>query len=590
MNSRPPSAPSYRLASSNAREECTARPCMSSSPPPSADADNEKYAAPAAEPLSCSPNSKLPSSDTSENALLSSHSQRIQVAVRVRPMPTYKPSHPSRQASRCRTPLLSPTPLPFRQSSIPDTLPRTPSIRSLSVSSAQTNILKPLRGVPPLPAGEPCITISPSASDSICISDPTGRRGQKEFAFDAVFAEDDCTAHVYDRMVKGVVRKCLKGYNGCVFAYGQTASGKTFTMEGYKPTSFDPPPTDPADRGIILRVAADLVDHIQRATASEARGESEHVTLFSVKASYVEIYQETLTDLLCDKEAQADLRIRMDPDSLSGNELYVQGLTQREVVDLEDYVRVVQAGARRRTIGETNMNDVSSRSHAVLTFTIEQIQRRRGLSEADELGTRKRSKIHLVDLAGSERVTSTGATGTRLKEGGSINQSLLALGNVISALSSQTRTPTQHVSYRDSKLTYLLSDSLGGNALTVMIACATPSGSCYEETIGTLRFAERANKVALRARVNIDLQSRRILSLESEIAHLRQLLASSSRMRPQTQDASTLTLVSDVTQRVSKWKAFRTSVSNRWKKLTWRDRRGLMKRGQIGVEDITSVA
>lgn len=164
------------------------------------------------------------------------------------------------------------------------------------------------------------------------------------------------------------------------------------------------------------------------------------------------------------------------------------------------------------------MNDLSSRSHAVLTLTIEQVQRRRNSQDPSDINSRKRSKIHLVDLAGSERANTTLATGLRLKEGSSINQSLLTLGNVISALS----TPgTHHISYRDSKLTYLLSDSLGGNALTVVIACISPAPTCYEETLGTLRFAERAKKVVCRARVNVDMQSMRSVVCIIYRLHLR---------------------------------------------------------------------
>ncbi|KAI8816825.1 P-loop containing nucleoside triphosphate hydrolase protein [Fimicolochytrium jonesii] len=472
-------------------------------------ASQKKNTAPAAEPSILSP-------PAPKVHLPPLESQRIQVAVRVRPLPNLKPHRSARQVSQSCTGTRG---------------PKTPTSRRVSTAASIAPSPSPTPSVqPPAPtnplAKEPCISIGTSQPDSLGIADPSGRRGSKEFAFDAVFADQDDTTCVYERMVKGLVEKCLEGYNGCVFAYGQTASGKTYTMEGYKPTPLDPPPSAPEQRGIMLRVAADIVDHIRRTNEEEASSKSEDVTSFCVKATYLEIYQETLTDLLCDKDGQADLRIRMDPDSLSGRELYVQGLTEREVVDIEDYVRVAQVGAKRRTVGETNMNEASSRSHAVFTLIIEQIQRRRGGTLPEDIGARKRSKIHLVDLAGSERAKDTGAVGTRLKEGGSINQSLLSLGNVISALSAPTRA-SNHVSYRDSKLTYLLSDSLGGNALTVMIACISPAGSCYEETMSTLRFAERAKKVKLRATVNIDMQSLRILALESEISHLRSMLASS---------------------------------------------------------------
>ncbi|KAJ3134044.1 Kinesin-like protein kif3a [Geranomyces variabilis] len=464
-------------------------------------------------------------------------SQRIQVAVRVRPLPTFRPPHHTLRASALGTrssPLAPITPSSRRASTSGRQISRTPSLTSVATSSSP---------IPPYSL-EPCLNITPAQPDVAQVCDPTGRRPKREFAYDAVFAEEDSSATVYTRMVKGLVDQCLAGYNGCVLAYGQTASGKTFTMEGSKPTPLHPPPSDPESRGIMLRVAADVVDHIQQTTAAEEEEQSEEITQFSVKATYLEIYQETLKDLLCDSDSQADLRIRIDPDSLSGRELYVQGLTEREVITLDDYVRVAHVGTRRRTVGETDMNNVSSRSHAVLTLTIEQITRRRGGTSPDDISSRKRSKIHLVDLAGSERANSTGATGTRLKEGSSINQSLLTLGNVISALSAPPSGRPAHVSYRDSKLTYLLSDSLGGNALTVMIACVSPASSCYDETLGTLRFAERAKKVKLRATVNVDLQSLRISTLEAEIAQLRQQLESSSStslVRRSTRDAHTST-------------------------------------------------
>ncbi|KAJ3159559.1 Kinesin-like protein kif3a [Geranomyces michiganensis] len=464
-------------------------------------------------------------------------SQRIQVAVRVRPLPTLRPPLRANALGTRSSPLAPITPGSRRASTSGRQISRTPSLTSVATSTSP---------IPPYSL-EPCVNITPAHPDVAQVCDPTGRRPKREFAYDAVFAEEDSSATVYDRMVRGLVEQCLAGYNGCVLAYGQTASGKTFTMEGIKPSPLHPPPSDPESRGLMLRVAADVVDHISRSTAAEEAEKSEEITQFSVKATYLEIYQETLKDLLCDSDGQADLRIRIDPDSLSGRELYVQGLTEREVVTLEDYVRVAHTGTRRRTVGETDMNNVSSRSHAVLTLTIEQITRRRGGSSPDDISSRKRSKIHLVDLAGSERANSTGATGTRLKEGSSINQSLLSLGNVISALSAPSSGRPAHVSYRDSKLTYLLSDSLGGNALTVMIACVSPAASCYDETVGTLRFAERAKKVKLRATVNVDLQSLRISTLEAEIAQLRQQIESSSSfnstslVRRATRDAHTST-------------------------------------------------
>eukprot|EP00842_Homolaphlyctis_polyrhiza_P000824 jgi/Hompol1/1742/HPOL_001457-RA len=312
---------------------------------------------------------------------------------------------------------------------------------------------------------------------------------------------------------------------------GQTGSGKTYTMQGPSSTPSE------ADRGVILRVANQIVQHIAQAS----RGSSSTTPIeFTVRASYLEIYQEQLKDLLCHPDEQGELRIRMDPTSTTGRDLFVEGLTERTMLSWNDYVKMVEIGSRNRTVAETKyvdidhcsaeydgfMNEVSSRSHAVLTLTIEQFQiipsSMGGQSTVgDGLGSKKRSKIHLIDLAGSERADSTGATGTRLKEGSAINQSLSCLGNVINALSSNM----PHIPYRDSKLTYLLSDSLGGNSLTVLLACITPIASAYEETLSTLRFAERAKKVTNKARLNLDPATQRILALEAEIARLRAMLA-----------------------------------------------------------------
>ncbi|KAI8891934.1 kinesin motor domain-containing protein, partial [Globomyces pollinis-pini] len=187
---------------------------------------------------------------------------------------------------------------------------------------------------------------------------------------------------------------------------------------------------------------------------------------YKVSGSFLEIYNEQLKDLLCDANKQEDLKIRLDPRSATGKDLFVQGLTELSLITENDYSKVIATGVQRRVVAETNMNAVSSRSHSVLTITIMQTEKIPGKPD----GIMKRSKIHLIDLAGSERAESTGATGALLKEGAAINQSLSCLGNVINALS----TGSTHVPYRDSKLTYLLSDSLGGNSITLLIACLTP--------------------------------------------------------------------------------------------------------------------
>jgi kinesin family protein 3/17 len=249
---------------------------------------------------------------------------------------------------------------------------------------------------------------------------------------------------------------------------------------------------DNKERGVILRVAEQIVH-----TISEMKENDSSVEI-SVTASYLEIYQEVLKDLLNGDDGRL-LRIRMDPVSSSGKELYVDGLSEVMLSSVEEFEEMIMIGTSKRTVGETNMNDISSRSHSVLTLVVNVS------STVNDIGSIKRSKIHLIDLAGSERADSTGAKGLRLKEGSAINQSLSSLGNVINALSSKA----SYVPYRDSKLTYLLSDSLGGNSLTLVIACLTPISAAYDESVSTLRFAERAKKVENKARINIDPNSLR---------------------------------------------------------------------------------
>ncbi|KAJ3033531.1 Chromosome-associated kinesin kif4a [Rhizophlyctis rosea] len=318
----------------------------------------------------------------------------------------------------------------------------------------------------------------------------------RKFNYDAVLGYEDGQAAVYEKVVE--------------------------TMEGPKRGADLEPPTDPKDpdTGIILRVASQITTHIRKAAKTNPELE------YFVKASYLEIYQEGLTDLLVERSEQSDLRIRQDPDSVTGRDLYISGITERSLSSIQDYVKLLLIGGRHRTVGETNMNEVSSRSHAVLTLTIEERRKpESGMSteEAEMLAKhgKKRSKIHLIDLAGSERANATGATGDRLKEGSAINQSLSCLGNVINALT----TSQKHVPYRDSKLTYLLSDSIGGNSLTLMITCVTPTLSNHDESLSTLRFAERVKKVKNAAKVNVDATMMRIMQLEAEIKALRDMLA-----------------------------------------------------------------
>ncbi|KAI9353705.1 P-loop containing nucleoside triphosphate hydrolase protein [Obelidium mucronatum] len=394
-----------------------------------------------------------------------------------------------------------------------------------------------------------------SGANKIDITDPKGEKGSKPFHFDTVFGMDTEQEAVYGIAVEPLIRKCLDGYNGCIFAYGQTAAGKTHTMQGpnarIAESLSDSSDSIHPEIGIISRVVHQLHEHVKehRGKVDEASG---NCLDFVIKVSYLEIYNEGLVDLLVDKNKQEDLKIRMESGSTTGKDLYVQNLSERYISSMKDYFKVLTTGAKNRSVGETNMNAQSSRSHAILTITVDQylVQPKKpamtaasseaslsrsasSTSLAPEISSlaehspemlqkigqgRKRSKIHLIDLAGSERADSTGATGDRLKEGAQINQSLSALGNVISALTSPTKgsSKPQHIPYRDSKLTYLLSDSLGGNALTLMITCCSPTAKNYSESLSTLRFAERVKKVVNKAVVNMDPYLLRIAELEAE--------------------------------------------------------------------------
>ncbi|KAJ3214406.1 Kinesin-like protein kif3a [Dinochytrium kinnereticum] len=380
--------------------------------------------------------------------------------------------------------------------------------------------------------------------NTISITDPATRKNPKTFNFDAVFGMEEDQEMVYSKTVQPLISRCLEGYNGCIFAYGQTASGKTYTMQG--PAGALDMPIGSQEHGIILRVADQISTHVRsKSSMQKADGTCSQ---FIVKASYLEIYNEKLSDLLAPKEISQELKIRMDPESISGKGLYVQGLSEMRIYETNDYLKLIRSGTKNRTVGETNMNEVSSRSHSILTITIDQmVMKRQGnmgtlsasssildfdaisdsQSGQEPLGLlgRKRSKIHLIDLAGSERADATGAVGQRLKEGSAINQSLSCLGNVISALTS-SQGGQRHIPYRDSKLTYLLSDSLGGNSLTLILTCCTPTPKNYLESLSTLKFAERAKKVQNKAKVNMDPNAMRILELEAEVRSLKQALES----------------------------------------------------------------
>lgn len=323
------------------------------------------------------------------------------------------------------------------------------------------------------------------------------RGNDRQFAFDCVFRQEATQREVFDRTARPLLHKVLQGYNGCLFAYGQTGSGKTFTMQGDGVG---------ANAGIIPLLCTELFQEVA------ARGASRSYT---VHCSLLEIYNEVLKDLLVRGEGGADLQI-FEEAAAGGRGIFVEGLSETQVASREAVLGIISAGQAKRAVGQTNMNEHSSRSHMVLTLKVS------ACDVGDANGdSRTSSKLHLIDLAGSERQKATGATGLRLKEGAQINLSLSALGNVINALTESSKGQSRHVPYRDSKLTRLLQDSLGGNSFTVMVCNISPAESNADETVSSLRFAERAKKIENTARVNRDPKAARIAELAAENKALR---------------------------------------------------------------------
>ncbi|XP_071100198.1 kinesin-like protein KIF21A isoform X1 [Haliotis cracherodii] len=352
----------------------------------------------------------------------------------------------------------------------------------------------------------------------------------KSFTFDHVYDMGTVQETIYDTCVRHLIDGCFDGYNATVFAYGQTGSGKTYTMG----TGFDVN-TVQSEVGIIPRA----VDHLFQGIESrrkEALANDEPPPDFRVNAQFMELYNEEILDLLDttrDPESRGrKSHIKIHEDAAGG--IYVVGVTTRTVVSLEDTMKCLNIGALSRATASTNMNVQSSRSHAIFTLHIKQhrmVKEEPLLDEGKDTDSTQSinefetltAKFHFVDLAGSERLKRTGATGERAKEGISINCGLLALGNVISALGDKLKKGS-HVPYRDSKLTRLLQDSLGGNSRTLMIACISPSDRDFMETLNTLKYANRAKNIKNKVIANQDKASKQMAALRAEIAMLQQEL------------------------------------------------------------------
>jgi len=371
--------------------------------------------------------------------------------------------------------------------------------------------------------------------DQTMLQNPQMAADVKKFSFDysynsSVPSSDKRYVNqtkVYNDLGVDVVDACFEGFNACVFAYGQTGSGKSYSMMGY------------GEKGLIPRICEGIF-----ARSAQLKLKDDSLT-FKCDVEYLEIYNEKVRDLISDTpkgQINHTLKVREDPKLGP----YVENLTARTVTDFEGIDELMEAGNQNRTTAKTNMNDTSSRSHAVFTLRFTQALLIQGIP------CEKTSKINLVDLAGSERTSSTGATGVRLKEGGNINKSLTTLGLVIHALAERSQKEAKKtnkspgkkgpkaaktfVPYRDSVLTWLLKESLGGNSKTIMLAALSPADVNYGETLSTLHYANRAKNIVNKAMINEDENVRIIKELRGEILKLKDLLGGDEAIEKLTED------------------------------------------------------
>ncbi|XP_043120059.1 kinesin-like protein KIF1A isoform X9 [Puntigrus tetrazona] len=353
------------------------------------------------------------------------------------------------------------------------------------------------------------------SGNTTTILNPKQPKESKSFNFDYSYwshttPEDvnyACQKQVYKDIGEEMLLHAFEGYNVCIFAYGQTGAGKSYTMMGKQ---------EKDQEGIIPLLCEDLFTKIS--------DNNDNSMSYSVEVSYMEIYCERVRDLLNPKN-KGNLRVREHP--LMGP--YVEDLSKLAVTSYNDIQDLMDSGNKARTVAATNMNETSSRSHAVFNIIFTQ---KRHDSDTDNT-SEKVSKISLVDLAGSERADSTGAKGTRLKEGANINKSLTTLGKVISALAEIDSAPNKNkkkkkvesfIPYRDSVLTWLLRENLGGNSRTAMVAALSPADINYDETLSTLRYADRAKQIRCNAVINEDPNNRLVRELKEEVARLKDLL------------------------------------------------------------------
>ncbi|KAM5152250.1 kinesin-like protein KIF13A [Mantella aurantiaca] len=377
------------------------------------------------------------------------------------------------------------------------------------------------------------ITLLPTFS-----SKEKDRKEPQNFTFDHCFWTEDRhetgQEEVFGHLGDGVLENIWLGYNVCIFAYGQTGSGKTFSMMG----TDDQP-------GIVPRICSALFS--KKSNGSET---------IRIEASYLEIYNEEVRDLLRYAKKQNKLRVR--EDRLLGP--YVEDLSCHAVQSYEEIKLLLDQGNKQRAIAETKMNEQSSRSHAILALTVTQTCNDQKSGASRELV----SKVSLVDLAGSERSYKSGAQGSQLKESCNINKSLSTLGLVINSLSeiSENKRRSQYVNYRDSVLTWLLKNNLGGNSKTIMLATVSPAADNYQETLSTLRYADSAKRIVNQAVVNEDVKSKAIGELQEEIKRLREQLTTSEQVK----EAEVLELKSQLEEKENLLRVLETSWEEKVKR------------------------
>lgn len=399
-------------------------------------------------------------------------------------------------------------------------------------TNARENLNVVIRVRPPLPRElngytpyVDVVQLSPEHSNRITLCDALetedGRGAvysRQSFAFDDVYGATVTQEELYVRSARPAVLSVLEGYNATLIAYGQTGTGKTYTMEGF---------TTEQDRGIIPRAVEDIFNYVSSKQATGA-------TTFLVRASYMQIYKEVISDLLDPPAAAAhpsrSLAVRHTPQ----RGVYVEGLSEWVVRSPEDVYELIEKGTMLRATSATRLSELSSRSHAIFTMVVEAMEG----DEANPLSYRF-GKLHIVDLAGSEKIRLAGVTGQRLEETKNINKSLHELGNVIAALATKStgsggrkRVP-RHIPFRNSVLTSALRDSLGGNCRTTIIACISPALESYAESLSTLTFANRAKNIQNNAVVNESMNQTTLLrAYEQELQRLRQ------QLRHQAQEGS----------------------------------------------------